>query len=314
MLGRIVEIAEDQRHLSVRHGHLLVHESTGQQRELGRIPLDDIAALITQAHGITYSNSVLVALAQRNAPFVLCGANHHPVGMLLPLDGNGLQAKRIEAQIAAKQPMHKQLWASIVKAKIAAQAATLEAVAAPALPLRAMLPKVKSGDSGQMEAQAARYYWGQLFGSAFRRDRNASGINSLLNYGYTVARSATARAVVAAGLHPSIGLHHSNDGNPMRLVDDLIEPFRPLVDYQCWHIWKSLLAQGQTLDELHAEHKRQMVYLLMHDLSTSSGTTPIMVCMQRLATSLAQVYTGERQHLDLPNTSLPLELQQLPAL
>ena len=304
MIGRIVEIAEDERHLFVRRGLMVVAESEGERKELGTVPLDDIAALIVHAHGTIYSNNLLVALAERNAPFVLCAANHHPVGMLLSIDGNGLQGKRIEAQIAAPLPTHKRLWAQIVKAKIAQQAATLEAAGANPIPLTAMLAKVKSGDPDNMEGQAARYYWTRLFGADFRRDQDAAGINSLLNYGYTIARSATARAVVAAGLHPSIGLHHSNDGNALRLVDDLIEPFRPLVDYKVWFLWQ----KGQV--KLTPETKRSLVRILLADLQTEMGATPVMVCMQRLATSLAQIYCKEKETLELPLSALPLDLQQ----
>lgn len=300
MIGRIVEIAEDGRHLFVRRGLLVVAQSEGECQELGTVPLDDIAALIVHAHGTMYSNNLLVALAERNAPFVLCSANHQPVGMLLPIDGNGMQGKRIEAQIAAPLPTHKRLWAQIVKAKIAQQAATLEAAGANPIPLQAMLAKVKSGDPENIEGQAARYYWTRLFGADFRRDQDVAGINSLLNYGYTIARSATARAVVAAGLHPS----HSNDGNAMRLVDDLIEPFRPLVDFKVW----CLQQKGQI--ELMPESKRSLVRVLLADLQTDMGATPVIVCMQRLATSLAQIYCKEKNGLDLPLPTLPLDLKQ----
>jgi len=125
-------------------------------------------------------------------------------------------------------------------------------------------------------------------------------VNGLLNYGYTVARAATARAVVAAGLHPSIGLHHSHDENAMRLVDDLMEPFRPLVDLQVWRLVQS----GQS--SVTPETKRPLVLSLYADLQTKAGATPVVVCMQRLATSLAQIYLRQREVLELPVPGLPL--------
>jgi CRISPR-associated protein Cas1 len=230
MIGRIVEVADDRRHLFMSRGFMVVQDTEGERKELGQVPLDDIAAVIANAHGLSYTNNLLVALAERGAPFVLCAANHNAVGMLLSLDGNHYQAKRIEAQIAANQPTHKRLWAAIVRSKLEQQAAALEAVGKPIAPLAALVAKVKSGDPENLEAQGAKRYWCLLFGDSFRRDQEAGGINSLLNYGYTVLRAATARAVVAAGLHPSIGLHHSNDSNAMRLVDDVMEPFRPVID------------------------------------------------------------------------------------
>ena len=302
MIGRIVEIADDRRHLFVNRGFMVVRDTEGERKELGQVPLDDIAAVIANAHGITYTNNLLVALAERGAPFVLCAANHNAVGMLLTLDGHHVQAHRIEAQINASQPTHKRLWAAVVKSKLEQQAAALEATGAHTAPLTALVRKVKSGDPDNVEGQGARRYWGLLFGSEFRRNQDGDGINALLNYGYTVVRSATARAVVAAGLHPSIGLHHSNDGNAMRLVDDLMEPFRPIIDLKVWQL--------QRAGESHVtpDTKRALVRTLYDDMQSSAGATPVMVCMQKLAVSLAQVYVGERDKLDLPLPGLPLSL------
>jgi CRISP-associated protein Cas1 len=302
MIGRIVEVADDRRYLFVHRGFLVVQDTAGERKELGQIPLDDIAAVIANAHGLSYTNNLLVALAERGAPFVLCGANHQVVGMLLPAEGNFEQSKRIEAQIAAKTPTHKRMWACVVRAKLEQQAAALEAVGAPSTPLKALVAKVKSGDPENIEAQGARRYWSLLFGDTFRRDQNAGGINGLLNYGYTVLRAATARGVVAAGLHPSIGLHHSNDSNAMRLVDDLMEPFRPMIDLKVWQLQRN----GEK--EVAPEAKRALVRTLYDDMQTAAGATPVMVCVQKLAVSLAQVYLEERENLDLPLPGLPLSL------
>ena len=302
MIGRIVEVADDRRHLLLHRGFMVVRDTEGERKELGQIPLDDIAAVIANAHGLSYTNNLLVALAERGAPFVLCGANHNAVGMLLPIEGNFEQSRRIEAQIAASQPTHKRLWASVVRAKLEQQAAALAATGGPTAPLTALAARVKSGDPENLEAQGARRYWTLLFGDAFRRDQNAGGTNGLLNYGYTVLRATTARAVVAAGLHPGIGLHHSNDNNAMRLVDDLMEPFRPMIDLKVWQLKRN----GE--NEVSPETKRALVRTLYDDMQTDSGATPVMVCAQKLCTSLAQVYLGERDKLDLPLPGLPLAL------
>jgi len=302
MIGRIVEVADDHRHLSMHRGFMVVRDTEGERKELGQVPLDDIAAVIANAHGLSYTNNLLVALAERGAPFVLCAANHNPVGMLLPIDGNFEQAKRIEAQIGASLPTHKRMWAAVVRSKLEQQAAALEAAGAPTAPLTALVSKVKSGDPENVEAQGAQRYWRLLFGDAFRRDQNGGGLNGLLNYGYTVLRAATARAVVAAGLHPSVGLHHSNDNNAMRLVDDLMEPFRPVVDLKIWHLRRC--GEG----EVTPETKRALVRTLYDDMQTEAGSTPVMVCTQKLAVSLAQVYIGQREKLDLPLPGLPLAL------
>ena len=302
MIGRIVEVADDRRHLSMHRGFMVVQDTDGERKELGQVPLDDIAAVIANAHGLSYTNNLLVALAERGAPFVLCAANHNAVGMLLPIDGNFEQAKRIEAQIAASLPTHKRLWASVVRSKLEQQAAALAATGAPTAPLSALVTKVKSGDPENIEAQGAQRYWRLLFGDAFRRDQDGGGLNGMLNYGYTVLRAATARAVIAAGLHPSIGLHHSNDNNAMRLVDDVMEPFRPVIDLKVWHLRRN----GE--NEITPETKRALVRTLYDDMQTEAGATPVMVCAQKLAVSLAQVYLGERDKLDLPLPGLPLAL------
>ena len=118
MIGRIVEVADDRRHLFMHRGFMVVQDTEGARKELGQIPPDDIAALIANAHGLSYTNNLLVALAERGAPFVLRAVNHNAVGMLLPIEGNLKQSRRIEAQIAASKPTHKQLLASVVRVKL----------------------------------------------------------------------------------------------------------------------------------------------------------------------------------------------------
>lgn len=304
MIGRIVEIAENNRHLAVFYGFMVIKESK-TQTEIKRIALDSIAAVIGNAHGLSYSNNLLVALAKEGTPFVLCAANHNAVGMLLPLDGNFEQSRRIDAQIKAKLPVHKRLWLQVVRAKLEQQALLLERLGISCEVLWRLSRSVKSGDPQNLEAQGARYYWQRLFGKNFRRDRYSGAINSLLNYGYTILRAIVARAVVAAGLHPSIGLHHANASNAMRLVDDLMEPFRPMVDLAVFK-----LAQNGVL-EVTAEAKRALAKVAYYDMQTQNGTTPVMVCAQKLAVSLAQVYLRERRDLELPLPQLPDELFEI---
>lgn len=208
----------------------------------------------------------------------------------------------MEAQIAAGLPLRKRMWAAIVRSKLEQQATALAAIGVTHAPLAYLASKVTSGDPQNLEAQGAQKYWRLLLGDAFRRDQNGTQANGLLNYGYTVLRAATARAVIAAGLHPSIGLHHSNDNNAMRLVDDLIEPFRPVMDIKVWH----LLQEGNF--DVNAETKRALVRTLYTDMQTTTGTTPVLVCLQKLAVSLAQVFMKQRDKLELPLPGLPLML------
>ncbi len=299
MIGRIVEIEQDGRHLSALRGFMVV---SAEREELGRVPLDDIGAVVVNAHGVTYSNNLLIALAERGASVVLCGPNHAPVAWLWPLGGHHVQAARMRAQLESTKPIGKRLWQIIVRAKIEQQGAVLAALGRPAGGFRLLARQVASGDPQNLEAQAARRYWPLLFGDDFRRDQMAGGANSLLNYGYTVLRSATARAVMAAGLHPSLGVHHRNQYNNMCLVDDLMEPFRPLVDLRV----ARLLANG--VAEVDADAKHALAEITSLDMRTAAGTTPLGACLERLASSLGKAFETRTVALDLPLAPLPLEL------
>lgn len=296
MIGRIVEIAEDGRHLSVDRGFMIVQ---ADGRELGRVPLDDIGVVIANAHGITYSNTLLTTLAERGAALVLCGRNHRPVAWLWPVVGHHAQGGRLRAQMAASRPLEKRIWQHLVKAKIAQQAAALAALGKPAGGVARLQHQVASGDPDNLEAQAARRYWPLLFGPEFRRDRDADGANAMLNYGYAVLRAATARAICAAGLHPSVGVNHRSDD--LALADDLMEPFRPLVDLAV-----ARLIDAGTL-EVNREAKRGLALVTAIDMRTERGTTPLWTCLERLAVSVARSFEDGRASLDLPHAPLPLE-------
>jgi CRISPR-associated protein Cas1 len=305
-MDRIVDIATDGRHLSAHRGFLIVSED---RVEVGRVPLDDVAAVIVHAHGITWSTNVVVALAQRGAVMLLCGSNHAPVAVCLPLDGHHAQNSRIRAQWEAGRPLSKQLWRRIVVAKIRWQAAALEASGVSATAFDFLARRVGSGDPDNVEAQAARRYWPLLMGAGFRRDRDADDVNALLNYGYTVLRSLCARAVVASGLHPSIGVHHANRTNPFALADDLIEPFRALVDL----LAVRLAARGVTT--VTPEAKRAFAGLIALDLPGADGTTTVAGAANRAAQSLARAFqSGQAADIVLPIPPSALELAGLDQL
>ena len=299
MIGRIVEIANDARHLSLYRGFLTIKNKEEQGEELGRIPLDNILAVIAHAHGLSYTNNVLCSLAERGIPFVLCNDLHEVVGMLWPVSGHHQQAKRFDAQISTTEAKKRVLWAKIVRAKIQQQELLLEKIGFQSAAIQRLIKQVKSGDPTNCEAQAARIYWHLLFGNKFLRDRELGGINAILNYGYTVLRSAMARAVISAGLHPSVGLHHCNGGNAMRLVDDLMEPFRPIIDAEVFRLSRE--NQQEKEPELTNEIKKSMVSTLFDEvLTTEESKIPVMVAMQKLTTSLALFLMGEASDIVLP--------------
>lgn len=295
MIGRVIEIASEGRHLA-RHRGLMTVSRDGV--EDGRVPLDDIGVLLCNARDLTYSNDLMTELARRGAAVVMCGDNYLPAAWLWPLEGHHVQALRMRCQLEASLPLCKRLWQTLVKAKITQQGNVLELMGVSGVEVEELARRVKSGDPDNVEAQAARRYWPRLFGPAFRRDRFGRMPNPLLNYGYTVLRAAVARAVVAAGLHPSLGIHHSNRANSMCLVDDLMEPFRPFVDY----IVAVLVSHMR--EEMSIEVKRDLAAVLVMDLATERGTTPLETCLERVAQSLAQSFESGKPALILPERPL----------
>ena len=269
-MHQIIDISTNGRHLSRDRGFLKVSEGGA---EIGRTPLDQVTAVIVHAHGTTWSTSLLTELQERGAPVVLCASNHAPKSVLLPIEGHGFQGARMRAQWRAKTPFIKQAWKKVVVSKVLMQAATLESIVEISTLLVQMQRKITSGDSKNIEARAARYYWPRIMGSGFRRDLRAEDENALLNYGYTVLQAATARAVVAAGLHPTIGLFHSNRGNAFARADDLMEPFRPLVDCAVRNI---VLSRGIDVD---GEAKQSLASLIERDVPLRDGVSPVCVAL-----------------------------------
>lgn len=238
--------------------------------------------------------NLVAALAERGSPIVFCNTHHSPVAVTLPIAGFHAQGARMRAQWDAGKPLAKQLWQRIVKAKIAMQGALLAFHGAPEAGAFDLLGRrVRSGDPDNLEAQAARRYWPALMGRDFRRDRDAVGANALLNYGYAVIRATVARAVVAAGLHPTIGIFHANRGNAFALADDLVEPFRPLVDALV------VAVLGQGVDALDPAIKRRFARLIAFDVRVGDEMSPVSVAAQRMAQSLARSFETNRSDLVL---------------
>ena len=297
-IERVVDIAGEERHLSLKRGFLVV--SHGGE-ELGRVPLDDIVAVIVHGFGTGLSANVLAALAARNVFVVLCDQTQNPTACLWPLSGHHAQGARMRAQISAGMPLKKRLWQQIVRAKIGTQAAAIGAIGMPVMPLLRMRKNVRSGDPDNLEAQAARHYWPRLMGTDFRRERQQSGANAMLNYGYAVLRAATSRAIVASGLHPTIAVHHSAGHNDMALADDLMEPFRPFVDMAV----RNLVAAG--VPEVCPEAKAILAGLLDADIEAAHGVSSVGVSIKRTAQSLAQCFVQGEAALELPSPPPPVQ-------
>ncbi|MFB3829162.1 MAG: type II CRISPR-associated endonuclease Cas1 [Bryobacteraceae bacterium] len=228
MTNRLLDFADNPAHLSTENGLLVIHKPD-QCRQT--VPLTDIAAVVTSHRQVTLTQNLLAALGAAGVILICCDERHVPASMLLPLDAHFGQAGRFQTQATASLPLKKRIWRELVRAKIRAQARTLRRLGLPDPGLEPLSRRVRSGDPGNVEATAALRYWPRVFGQQFRRSNDADPRNALLNYGYAILRGVTARAVCAAGLHPSLGLNHRNKYNPFCLADDLMEPLRPLIDY-----------------------------------------------------------------------------------
>lgn len=298
MVGQIVDISENDRYLKVSRGFFVVCD---KEAEVGRVPLDDLQAVIAHGFGHTYSQNVLVELSNRGVPLVLCNKRHMPHAMVWPLDNHTEQTKRVNGQINCKRPKLKQAWKSIVQSKIAMQSSVLKAANGSDDGLHHLSSKVKSDDVANVEAWAARRYWRALFGDDFRRDQDRDDVNACLNYGYTLLRSLVARSVVAAGLHPTVAIHHSNRGNAYALVDDLMEPYRPVVDWHCYKL-------DDPMRHVDSEVKMFLAKISDYDLPSDLGMTPLHLHIDRMVTSYVGLILGERKGLALP-TGFSLDVE-----
>lgn len=307
VIKRTVEISQEPAHLSVELDQLLIRRR-GESEVSGRIPCEDIGLLLVDQPETTYSHGALAALVDFGAGLVICGRNHLPAGVLLPIADHSQVVWRVEEQLSVSAPLRKQLWKQIVTAKVRRQAANL-----PVGPARTRLLElarhVRSGDPANVEAQAAKVYWsawaacltapppgdGRPDQIAFRRNPDASDpLNSMLNYGYAVLRAAIARALVGAGLIPALGIHHANRSNAFCLADDLLEPLRPLVDARV----RTLHREGR--DRLDRPTKAGLLDLLTVTVRAGDQTGPLMVSLHRMVASLVHCYQRAETHLTIP--------------
>lgn len=291
-------------------GHYLHHEleqlcleKDGER--VGSVPIEELAAVILDHPQTTLTQSLLAKLTEANVMVVSSNAQHMPVGMFLPLVSNTLQNERFRQQANLSTPVKKQLWKQLVQSKIRMQAKTAESFAEHDGGLRRLAQKVKSGDPDNIEAQAARRYWQKLFDAGerdtrFKRDRFANDENAGLNYGYAILRALTARSLCAAGLHPCLGLHHHNKYNAYCLADDIIEPYRPIVDT---HVKQMLTAEEwQDADfDLTAERRAELLHIVEWRLSVDQEQLTLQGALQKTAQSLALVVQGQSKQLCLPD-------------
>lgn len=293
MQPRILDFAEEPAGLNVSLDQLVIRSGDNKQT----VPLEEIGIVIISNPAVALTHAVLSGICERGGAIIVCNEKRLPAGMMLPFEGNFVQSERFESQASASLPVKKYLWRQIVRAKVQAQGVALKAIHGREFGFVKLALRVRTGDAQNIEAIASAKYWPLLFGADFRRHRDRGDQNLLLNYGYAVLRAMTARAICAAGLHPSLGLHHHNKYNPFCLADDLMEPYRPLVDLAVSRI---ITKYGSDI-ELDRQVKAMLISAITsRSFQVDGECRSLFDILNKVAASLVKAYLSKRPKLYLP--------------
>ncbi|MFD2552254.1 type II CRISPR-associated endonuclease Cas1 [Bizionia sediminis] len=284
-------LVEKKSSITVKHLQLQIKNDLRQ----ASIPIEDIGFLIIDNPEVYISITALNLLIENNSAVIICGKTHLPNGLFLNLNSHHIQQELFRKQIEASVPLKKQLWQQTVKEKILNQGLLLEKITKTKNNFNFLASKVVSGDTTNMEGVAANFYWKFFFKSNFKRERFGAYPNNFLNYGYAILRAATARALSGSGLLNTLGIHHKNKYNAFALADDIMEPFRPIIDEAVYTIMQHYDEQ-----ELNTEIKSVLLQTLTRTVYFKEEKSPLMVGLQKTASSLQQCYTGKRKKIKYP--------------
>lgn len=264
------------------------------------IPIEDIGFIVLDHAEIYLSIPAMNLMIENNTAIIVCGNNHLPNGMFLNLNSHHIQQEIFKNQIEASTPLKKQLWQQTIIEKIKNQGELLERLSANKNQFEYLAAKVLSGDTSNMEGVAAQHYW-KYFPfpnqekEGIKRERFGDYPNNFLNYGYAILRAATARAISGSGLLNTLGIHHKSKYNAFALADDIMEPFRPIVDEKVFHIMQRYDEQ-----ELNTLLKSELLQILTQTVYFKEEKSPLMVGLQKTASSLQQCFTGNRKKIKYP--------------
>lgn len=273
-----------------------------KKEAVASIPIEDIGIVVLDHKQLTITQALMEALLDNNVVLITCNSSHHPSGLMMPLNGNTIQSERFREQINASEPLKKQLWAQTVEQKIKNQKLHLESCGFSGHFLSPLIKNIKSGDSDNAEGIAAAYYWKTLSPALlkqegeFRRNREGAAPNNLLNYGYALLRATMARSIVAAGLLPTLGIHHKNRYNAYCLADDLMEPYRPLID----KVVCDMIKAHDVTDDITPEQKKILLQIPAMDVVIDGEKSPLMLATQRTSVSLVKCFEGAQRKLLYP--------------
>lgn len=296
MIKRILSFSNPA-YLSLKLGQI-VYEAKDDSEKNTTIPIEDVGVVILDGKQLTITSALMAALLDNNCAIITCDDRHMPVGLNMPLSGNSLQNERFREQLDASEPLKKQMWQQTVRAKILMQAQVLTVEEVENGNMLAWAKDVRSGDPDNLEGRAAAYYWKTIFHDPhFVRGQEGDPPNNLLNYGYAIIRALMARALVAAGLLPTLGIHHHNRYNAYCLADDIMEPYRPIVDLKVLDI----MDQFGDISELTPDIKRELLSLSTKDVWIENHRSPMMIAMQTTANSVQKCFSGEARKIIYPD-------------
>lgn len=293
MIKRTLYFTKPSR-LSVKNKQLVVELKEEQQTKT--VPVEDIGFMLIENMQISLTMPLIEELMNHNVAVIFCNSKHHPQSMLLNMEGHHQQTEVYRQQVAASEPLKKNLWKQTVIAKIENQANVLKKLNVDDRPLPHLARQVKSGDSDNREGMAARIYWKRLFGGDFARERYGGWPNALLNYGYIVLRAAVARALTGSGLLPSFGIYHRNRYNAFCLADDIMEPYRPFIDYAVWDMCRKY----PEVDIVEKELKAELLEILSSDVGMKNQIRPLMIAITHTTASLAACFAGNKKQIEFP--------------
>ncbi|WP_303316324.1 type II CRISPR-associated endonuclease Cas1 [Flavivirga abyssicola] len=277
--------------LTTKHEQLVVKSQTRDTT----IPIEDIGFIVIDNPEIYISITTLNLLIANNVSVIICNKTHLPNGMFLNLNSHHIQQEIFKHQVEASLPLKKQLWQQTIIEKIKNQGILLEKITQSKNKFDFLAGKVLSGDTSNMEAVAANFYWKSFFEINFKRERFGNYPNNFLNYGYAILRAATARALSGSGLLNTLGIHHKSKYNAFALADDIMEPFRPIID-EAVHT----ITQHYDEEDLNTEIKSILLQTLTRTVYFKDEKSPLMVALQKTASSLQQCYVGKRKKIKYP--------------
>jgi len=301
-------------YLHLQQSQLVIEYPQDEGKASKSVPIEDIGIVVIDHQQVTVTHAVINALIENNAAILWCDEKHLPNGLVLPMSANHTYTEKLRHQLNASAPLKKQLWKQTVQAKISNQAAVLKAHGMNHVPLERWASDVTSGDAKNMESQASVHYWKEFFGCIEKyiiRSRYGAPPNNALNYGYAVLRAVIARSLVSSGCLPAVGIFHRNKYNAYCLADDVMEPYRPLVDLHVLHLVNGAMSDGfsplrgdtegyEIPEDLTPEWKERLLQIPALDVRIDGMKSPLLVAAQRTTASLMDCYEGVSRKLNYP--------------